>query len=493
VVSKRISKRAFLKTAAAAAIAPAASRFSLSVRAMPSRPPSVVLICADDLGSGDLSFTRSPSITRRQMPARDLGNTAPAPDPTCIRTPNLDLLASEGVRLTQFNAASPVCSPSRAAMLTGRYPARMGVPDVLFPSDKIGLPVTETTIASMLKPLGYKTVCVGKWHLGSQTQFLPTNHGFDEFFGLPYSHDMSPLPLMHDCEVIEAQADVATLTPRCTQRAVQFIAESKGAPFFLYMAHFLPHIPLISSAQFRGKSPCGPYGDAVEEIDWSVGQILDTLREHGLDQNTFVMFTSDHGPWYQGSAGHLRGHKGETLEGGVRVPFIARFPGQIPQHQVNRGIASNLDILPTVARITGARLPGEPLDGTDIWPLLSGAAQEINREVLLYFDGWHLQCAKLGQWKLHVARYNSVVWGPAPAGGRLNLPLPKPELYDLESDPTESYDVAEANPEVVAAIQARLRALLPTFPEQVRSAWETTQSLKVENTPSGALPVLKSH
>ena len=489
----KISKRTFLKTAAAAAaLAPVVSQFSKSAFPAPGGPANIVLICADDLGSGDLGFDGAGNPVRRPMRAGNPSISSRASGAPRIPTPNIDQLAYEGVRLTQFNAAGPVCSPSRAALLTGRYPVRVGVTDVLFPADKTGLSGAETTIAGMLKKRGYKTSCIGKWHLGSQTQYLPTNHGFDEFFGLPYSHDMSPLPLMRNCDVIEAQADLTTLTPRYTQEAVKFITDSKGAPFFLYLAHFLPHIPILTSAQFQGKSTFGPYGDAVEEIDWSVGQVLSALEENGLDQNTLVMLTSDHGPWYQGSAGELRGRKGETLEGGVRVPFIARFPGQIPKNLVSHGVASNMDILPTLARISGAALPPNPLDGDDIWPMLTGVADDVNRGVLLYFDCWNIQCARLGRWKLHVARYNSVVWGPAPAGGRLNLPLPKPELYDLESDPAEAYDVADANPEIVAAIQERINTSLPTFPDQVRSAWQKTQSLKVEDTPSGALPVLKS-
>jgi len=486
-----LSKRRFLRAIPAAAIVPNIPGLPREAFSAQYQRPNVVLICADDLGPGDPVFTDSNSISRHITGAKNYDYVR-AGGGTIVSMPNLNRMAQEGARITQFNAASPVCSPSRAALLTGRYPVRVGVTDVLFPGAGTGLPDSEITIARMLKSSGYKTMCVGKWHLGSLPQYLPTNHGFDEFFGLPYSHDMSPLPLMRNLDTIESPANLATLTPRYTDEAVRFIGRSKGSPFFLYLAHFLPHIPLISSEAFRGKSPLGPYGDALAEIDWSIGQILDALSAHGLDQNTLVIFTSDHGPWYMGSSGNLRGRKGETFEGGVRVPFIARFPGQIPKSLVNQGAASNMDILPTIARICGASLPQTHLDGIDIWPLLTGGSEDTTREALLYFDCSHLQCARMGAWKLHVARYNTVVYGPVPACGRLNLPLPKPELYNLEADPGERYDLADANPQIVAEILHRIEALLPTFPEHVRTSWNNTMRLKVQDTPVGALPEIKS-
>jgi arylsulfatase len=256
------------------------------------------------------------------------------------------------------------------------------------------------------------------------------------------------------------------------------------------MGHSFPHIPIVASPRFRGTSGFGLYGDAVAELDWSVGQVLQALRANGLDQNTLVMFTSDHGPWYQGSAGKLRGRKGETYEGGVRTPFIARFPGQIPAGTVCDGVASAMDILPTLARLSNAALPSKPLDGIDIWPLLNRQIDFLDREALLYFDDWQLQCARLGPWKLHVARYNSVVWTPQPAAGRMNLPLKNPELYNIQNDPEESYDLAADFPDVVAQIQARIQNLLPTFPDPVNSYWRDTRSLSVQATPADALPVL---
>jgi arylsulfatase A len=430
--------------------------------------PNVVLIYADDLGYGDLGCYGSR-----------------------IPTPNLDRMAAEGMRFTQFYSANPVCSPSRAALLTGRYPTRVGVPRVLFPQDLGGLPDSETTIAQLLKGRGYKTMCIGKWHLGRQARYMPTNRGFDEYFGIPYSNDMTPRPLMHDLDVIEEPATLETLTPRYTDQALRFIERSQGNPFFLYMPHTYPHIPLAASERFRGKSGAGVYGDAVEEIDWSVGQVLGALRSRGLDRNTLVMFSSDNGPWYQGSPGRLRGRKGSTYEGGVREPFIARFPGRIPSGRVSRAVASTMDILPTLAGLCGAPRPDKPLDGIDVWPVLSGKTATLEREALLYFDGWNVQCARLGRWKLHFARYNSDTYAPAPSGGRFNLPLPSPELYDIENDPDESYDVAPANPAVVTAIRRRVERLLEGFPEEVQKAFQETVARQVLPTSTGALPRIK--
>jgi arylsulfatase len=422
-----------------------------------------VLIYADDLGWGDLGCYGS-----------------------SLRTPNLDRMASEGVRFTHFYSANPVCSPSRAALLTGRYPTRVGVPRVLFPKDTAGLPDSETTIAQMLKPLGYKTMCIGKWHLGHLPQFLPTSRGFDEYFGIPYSNDMDPPVLLHNTETVEARATQETLTPRYTEHALRFIDRSKDSPFFLYMPHTFPHIPLYASPRFRGKSPAGIYGDVIEELDWSVGEVLGSLRKHGLDNNTLVMFSSDNGPWYQGSPGRLRGRKGMTWEGGVRVPFLARMPGRIPRGRVSDAVTSTMDVLPTVAKLTGVKPPSNPPDGIDIGPVLVGEKKQTEREALLYFDDRYIQCARLGRWKLHVARYNNVTYSPAPAGGRVNLPI-QPELYDLISDPEESYDVADKHADVVTDIQSRIERLIAGFPEDIRKAHEETRARKTLRTPAGAV------
>ena len=398
-------------------------------------------------------------------------------------------MAAEGIRFTNFDSADPVCSPSRAALLTGRYPTRVGVPRVLFPQDKDGLNLDETTLANALKTRGYKTMCIGKWHLGRPDAYLPTSRGFDEYFGIPYSNDMNPRVLMHNTQVIEQPADLTTLTRRYTEQAIHFIETNKASPFFLYLPHTFPHIPLAASTRFRGKSSEGLYGDVVEELDWSVGELRRVLKENGLENNTLVMFTSDNGPWYQGSPGKLRGRKDTTYEGGVREPFLAAWPGKIPEARVCDGLASMLDIFPTVARLCGAPLPSKPLDGLDIWPLLSGQKESIERDVLLYFNAWDLQCARWMNWKLHLARHNTAAYAPAPPGGVLNYTLPHPELYNLANDPDESYDAAPENPKVVEEIIRRIDALLPGFPPEVQQAWAASQARRSGPIPAGAYPV----
>ena len=454
-----MDRRHFLKTAGGASLAGALADGAAS------RPPNVVMIYCDDLGYGDLGCYGSR-----------------------IPTPNIDRIGTEGIRFTHFYSGNPVCSPSRAALLTGRYPPRVGVPRVLNPMDTTGLPDSEVTIAQMLKARNYATMCVGKWHLGHLPPYLPMRRGFDEYFGIPYSNDMSPRPLMHNTETLEEPAKLDTLTPRYTEQALRFIERSKGSPFFLYLAHTYPHIPLGASERFRGKSPMGLYGDVLQELDWSTGEIMSSLKSHGLDSNTLVMFSSDNGPWYLGSPGRLRGRKGSTYEGGQRVPFLARFPGRIPRGRTCAGIGSVLDILPTLSRLCDVPLPKNPPDGIDIWPLIASQKPELERDALLYFDNVHLQCARWRQWKLHVARYNSAVYSPAPAGGRVNLPLPAPELYDVVNDPDESYDVAPERPEVVAEIRSRIERLIATFPDDIRKAYEQTKARKVAPTAVGNFP-----
>jgi arylsulfatase A len=300
---------------------------------------------------------------------------------------------------------------------------------------------------------------------------------------------MWPRPLMHNFDVVEQPATLETLTARYTDQAVNFIARSRSSPFFLYMAHTYPHVPLGASPPFLGKSGLGLYADVVEELDWSVGQVLAALKANALDGNTLVIFSSDNGPWWQGSQGKLRGRKGETYEGGMREPFIARFPGAIPAGLVSSGVASTMDIFPTVARLAGATLSGNALDGVDIWPLLTGQQDALDRDVFLYFDDVFIQCARLGRWKLHVSRYNTRAFSPPPARGRVNLPLPKPELYDLESDPQESYDCAAMHPDIVADIRSRVLRLIPTFPDSVVGAWQDTVRHQVVDAPDDGLPV----
>jgi arylsulfatase A-like enzyme len=397
-------------------------------------------------------------------------------------------MAEEGMKLTRFYSASPVCSPSRAALLTGRYPARSGIVNVLLPNATQGLSASERTIGKILRERGYATGCVGKWHLGSVRECMPERHGFDEYFGLPYSNDMSPLPLMRNSEVIDSAPAQASLTETFTSEAVRFIDRHKDEPFFLYFAHTAPHIPLAPSERFHGKSGHGEYGDVVAEIDWSAGQIVEALRRNGIDGNTLVVFTSDNGPWYQGSAGNLRGRKGSTYEGGVRAPFIARFPGRIPAGTTSSALCSMMDLLPTLAGLAGSAIAGEAVDGVDIWPVLTEQKPYIDREALLFFDNNHIQCVRWGPWKLHLARYNSFAWTLDPPGGRFNLRLSQPELYHIDNDPGESYDRAPEKPALVSDLLARVDRLMLSFPESVRAAWQDTMSRRVGATPVGSLP-----
>jgi arylsulfatase len=453
-----MDRRSFLAAASAKALAQ-------------PKTPNIVVIYADDLGYGDLGCYGG-----------------------ALRTPNLDRLAAEGVRFTHAYSANPVCSPSRAALLTGRYPTRVGVPHVLFPHSTTGLAEGETTLAQMLKPSGYKTMCVGKWHLGHLQPYLPDRRGFDGYFGIPYSNDMSPRVLLSQTggqtAVVEREATLAALTPRYTEQATKFIRDSKASPFFLYMPHTYPHIPLDASPRFRGKSKYGMYGDVVEELDWSVGQVLEAIQSIGAVRNTLVMFSSDNGPWHLGSPGRLRGRKGSTLEGGVRVPFIANMPGRVAKGKVADGVISTMDVLPTVAALTGASLPDKPLDGIGILDLLEGRSRALDREALLYFDGWNLQCARWKQWKLHFARYNGFAYSPPPAGGRVNLPLKPYELYNVVEDVDESFDVAPENPQVVKEIEDRVLRLIPGFPDDVGSAWGQTIRRKTRPSDPGRLPGL---
>ena len=416
-------------------------------------PPNFIVIFCDDLGYGDLGAFGNPTI----------------------RTPHLDRMATEGQKWTQFYAADPVCTPSRAGLLTGRYPIRNGMTSVsravLFPDSARGLPDEEITISEMLKQRGYATAAVGKWHLGHLPAFLPTQQGFDSYFGIPYSNDMAPVkgksnyraaalqdpnfyddttlydvPLLRDTEVIEQPADQNTITRRYTEESVQFIKDHAEAPFFLYLAHSLPHIPLFTHESFRGRSARGLYGDVIEEIDWSVGQILDTLRETGLANNTVVVFTSDNGPWllfetHGGSAGPLRAGKGTNFEGGQRVPTVFWGPGLV-QPGVVDGLGSTIDLMATFATLAEVDSPSNrKMDGYDLSATLLANRPSPRRE-FFYWNRGLLHAARLGPWKLHFIQREPVHYGRIAT-------MESPELYHLEYDISEAYDVADPHPELV--------------------------------------------
>ncbi len=413
--------------------------------------PNVVMIYTDDQGYADLGVQGAKGFT----------------------TPNLDRLAAEGVRFTDFYVAAPVCSASRSSLLTGCYPARIGINGALPPKSKTGLNPDETTIAEMLKGKGYATAMFGKWHLGDHPDLLPVKQGFDEYLGLPYSNDMwpehptakkgfyPPLPLIENGTVIDAEvtaADQATLTTRYAERAVKFIGEHKANPFFLYVAPAMPHVPLYVSDKFKGKSTQGVYGDVIMEIDWAVGEILTALKANGLDGNTLVIFASDNGPWsifgnHAGSAGPFRESKGTCWEGGIRVPCLMRWPGKIPAGTVCREMAGTIDVLPTVAALTGAALPEKKIDGRDIGPLLRGepGAKSPHESLVFYYGNHELQALRSGKWKLMLPHtYRTIEQAGADGRhGKHGKATIGVELYDLVKDPGETRDLAAAEPEVV--------------------------------------------
>jgi arylsulfatase A-like enzyme len=422
--------------------------------------PNFVVILIDDMGYGDIGPFNS----------------------KLNRTPNLDRMATEGMKLTSFYAA-PVCTPSRAQMMTGCYAKRVSMPLVIFPSCPTGLSAKEHTVAGLLKQQGYATMAIGKWHLGDQTEFLPTRRGFDHYLGLPYSNDMGgqanapakktpkkkdgeaaprpPLPLLRDQKVIEAPADQDTLTSRYTEEAVKFITANKDRPFFLYLPHTAVHVPLHPGAAFKGKSANGTYGDWVEEVDWSVGRVLDTLRELQLTERTMVLFTSDNGPWLTqgakgGTAGPLHGGKGTTWEGGVREPTIAWWPGRIAARTVCDAAMSEMDVLPTLVKLAGGELPTDRrIDGKDIWPLLSGQTTASPHDALFYFNGLKLEAVRSGPWKLAIAPQGTGL----PTGAAEPVKHTGPRLYHLDTDIGELTDVAAQHPEVVARLQRFVRQM----------------------------------
>lgn len=414
-----------------------------------SERPNFVLILADDLGYGDAGKHKDPRIA----------------------TPNLDRMAKEGVELTSFYAA-PTCTPARAALMTGRYPIRSGVVRVLHPGENFGIPESEVTLGEALKEQGYATGLVGKWHLGGRRRFRPTRNGFDFFYGLHYSNDMTIMPpnmrrlrLYRGDVAIESPVKQRTLTKRYTEESLRFIEQHRDKPFFLYLAHTMPHYPPSASDEFRGRSRRGPYGDAVEEIDWSAGQILSALERFGLERQTLVIFTSDNGPALGkpklgGSAGPLRGGKHTTWEGGVRVPFMARWPGRIPPGREDGGIASLMDLYTTLVELAGGKVPGDrPVDGQNIMPLLAGVGPSPNSGHFFH-DGKRIFAVRSGEWKLHRIRIDTGPKGPGKAAR-----CDPPELYNLAADLAESNNVAAEHPDVVK----RLSALIDEFQATVEA------------------------
>ncbi|WP_459485311.1 sulfatase family protein [Aquirufa nivalisilvae] len=416
-----------------------------------NRKPNFIIIYTDDLGYGDIGTFGNP----------------------VIQTPNLDRMASEGQKWTNFYVASNVCTPSRAALMTGKLPVRMGMESykrrVLFPDSKGGLPESELTIAEILKDNNYQTALVGKWHLGHLPQYAPNNNGFDYYFGIPYSNDMDRakgltydsmfnpkiedynVPLMRNSEIIERPADQNKITKRYTEESIAFIKKNKDKPFFLYLAHSMPHMPLFAGKDFKGKSKRGLYGDVIEELDWSVGQVLKSLKDLHIDENTYVIFTSDNGPWklfkeQGGSSGLLFGAKGTSYEGGMRVPFIIWSPKNL-KPKVEMKMGSTLDLLPTLCSIANISIPKSVVtDGYDLSPLMV-FNKEINpRNEMFYYHATDLFAARLGDYKLYYFKNNSIGYPE-----KIEK-LEKPILFNLSMDPSEQYDISKNNEKVIQEI-----------------------------------------
>lgn len=420
-----------------------------------SQPPNIVIFFTDDMGYADLSSY----------------------DSTICTTPNLDKLAASGMRFTSFYVSEAVCSASRSSLITGCYAQRVSIKGALGPNSKHGLNPDETTIAELVKPQGYATAAIGKWHLGHTPHALPNRHGFDEYFGLPYSNDMwpyhygdqdrgfigspnwknaPPLPIIDGTEIVETNPRQESLTPRYTEKALDFIDRKKDGPFLLYFAYSHPHVPIAASDKFKGSTGKGLYADMIAEIDDSVGQVVTKLDQLGLRENTLVIFTSDNGPWTRfgneaGETGPLRGDKGTAFEGGVRVPGIFSMPGTIPAGSESDALATTMDILPTLAALTGAELPALKIDGHNILPLLKGKTDESPYEAFYYYYGGELHAVRVGDWKLHVPhKWRQVVTkGKDGHPGKQAYPKIELSLYNLNEDLGETTNVADKHPEVV--------------------------------------------
>lgn len=444
------------------------------VSARAAEQPNIVFILADDLGYGDLSC----------YGAKD------------IDTPHIDRLAREGTRFTSCYVAQAVCTASRAALLTGCYANRVGMAGALNHTSNTGLHHLEKLLSELLRARGYATAIYGKWHLGHREPFLPTRRGFDEWFGIPYSNDNGPLhpttrgipslPLYENEKVVELDPDQSQFTRRITERSVQFIERNRDKPFFLYVPHIMPHVPIFASAKFKGTSRRGLYGDVVQELDWSVGEIMAALRKHGLDQRTLVVFTSDNGPFlsygeHAGSSGPLREGKLTTFGGGVDVPCLMRWPARVPAGRVTDELVTTMDLFVSFVRLAGASLPSAKIDGMDLTPFLLGEKGAKGRDAFWFYSGEELHAVRVGDWKLHLPHeYLTVAAAPGRGGKPSNWENMKPQaievsgirgiasrhgyrvekmglaLYDLKHDPGETHDVAGANPEIVAHLQAEV-------------------------------------
>jgi arylsulfatase len=406
--------------------------FMTCFSAVAAQPPNVIIIFADDMGYGDLACYGHPTI----------------------KTPNIDRMATEGMRMTQFYSASSVSTPSRAALLTGRYPVRTGMWgdkfSVLYPDTPTGLPNDEITMAQIVQKEGYRTACIGKWHLGAADPYMPGNFGFDYYYGVPFANNFHPLPLMEGSVVLEDSTDQRLLTGRYTDKAIEFITSNTKAkrPFLLYYASTFPHVPLFASGNFEGKSLRGPYGDTVEELDYSVGRIIETLKNLHIDEQTLVIFTSDNGPWLNmnlrsGSSGLLYGGKGSSWEGGFRVPAIFRYPGVIPASSICYNICTTMDIFSTVVAVSGGKIPDDrPIDGVDVMPMLKNPDNVIRTE-LAYWRGSELAAIRRGAWKVQFHNYD--YWYKQHNVDNNNQPI----LFNVERDPSENIDLSAQHPKLI--------------------------------------------
>jgi arylsulfatase len=431
------------------------------IKPEPIERPNIVLILTDDQGYNDVGVFGA----------------------TDFQTPNLDKMAAQGVILTSFYAAQAICSASRAAILTGCYPNRLGIHNALMPNSDIGLNPAETTLAELLKAQGYATAIFGKWHLGDRKEFLPLNHGFDEFYGIPYSNDMwpkhpqqgtvfnfGPLPLYANEAVVDTLTDQTWLTTAITEYSVDFISRNKDQPFFLYIPHPQPHVPLFASDKFRGKSGAGLYGDVIMELDWSVGQILKALKDHGIERKTVVIFTSDNGPWeaygnHAGSAMPFREGKGTVWEGGHREAFIIRYPDKLENSRSLDTPVMAIDLLPTIAEITGSPLPDKTIDGKSVWKLLLGQDDESPQQAYFFYSKVNeLHGVRYGKWKLYFPHNYRTMNGQQPGadgkpGKYRNIDLNEIALYDVTTDKGETTILAASHPDVVAEIDNLANAM----------------------------------